>query len=50
MNKLQRTNFVIYFFLFLGYLLFNVYELEYVLYPKNEKKAKSNTQFVYQQF
>jgi hypothetical protein len=50
MNKLARTNFLIYALLFLGYLLFYVYDVEYVIYPDHEQKAKSNTQFVYQQF
>jgi hypothetical protein len=50
MNKSARANFLIYVLLFLGYMLFYVYDIEYLIYPNYEQNAKPKTQFVYQQF
>jgi hypothetical protein len=48
--KKSTRNFFVYLFVFIGYLLFYVYDVESLIYPNDHKEVKSKVSFVYEQF
>ena len=48
--KKPTKNFFVYLFIFIGYLLFYVYDIETLIYHNDNRKVKSKVSFVYEQF